>query len=96
MLSDEELADALVAADITTDAVLMLQSATDGIDLSRLLSTDGGDRLVVHQATGMVAVQLDVSTVDALASVRAAAYRAERSIYQVAVDVVDRQLTFRE
>jgi AmiR/NasT family two-component response regulator len=61
-----------------------------------MLLTEGGDRLVVHQATGMVAIQLDVSTVDALASLRAAAYRAGRSIYEVAVDVVNRRLTFRD
>jgi hypothetical protein len=64
MLNEDELSDALVAAELVTDAVLMMQSAAQGADLSWLLEPAGLDRLVVHQATGMIAVQADVSTGD--------------------------------
>ena len=96
MLSDEHLADALTAADIVTDAVLLLQSASDGSALATLLEPAGLDRMVVHQATGMVSVQLDVTIADALATLRAAAFRSGRSIYDIAADVVDRRLRFRD
>jgi hypothetical protein len=96
MLTDDDLADALVVADITTDALLTLQNTEAGVDLSRMIQPAGRDRLVVHQATGMVAVQLGGSTADALASIRAAAFRTDRSIYEIAVDVVAQRLRFRE
>jgi hypothetical protein len=95
MLSDEHLADALTAAEIVTDAVLLLQGASEGSELATLLEPAGVDRMVVHQATGMVSAQLDVTIADALATLRAAAFRSDRSIYDVAVDVVDRRMSFR-
>ncbi|MDQ1631082.1 MAG: hypothetical protein QOJ32_1089 [Frankiaceae bacterium] len=94
MLDAEHLADALVAADISMDAVLMLQRAEVGSDLAGLLRATGTDRFVVHQATGMVSVQLDASAADALASLRAAAFLAGRSISDVAADIVERKVTF--
>ncbi len=96
MLGEEALADALTVAEIATDAVLLLQSFADGTDLSRILEPAGSDRLVVHQATGMISARLDVSTTDALASLRAAAFRSGRSIHAVAVDVVERRISFRD
>src|SRR6195952_1761317 len=95
MLNDEHLADALTAADIVTDAMLLLQGASDSSELATLLEPAGQDRMVVHQATGMISAQLDVPIADALATLRAAAFRSARSIYEVAVDVVDRRLGFR-
>ncbi len=61
MLSDDHLADALVAADIARDAVLYQQDAAAGSTLAELLAGAGADRIVVHQATGMIAVQLDTT-----------------------------------
>jgi hypothetical protein len=51
MLSDEHLADALVAADIARDAVLYQPYAPAGPDLAELLAAGGTDRTVIHQAT---------------------------------------------
>lgn len=61
MLSSRHLADALVAADITLDAMLSLDEPAGSVDLAALLGAVGADRLVVHQATGMIAAQLDES-----------------------------------
>ncbi len=96
MLSEEHLADALAAAKIATDAVLLLQGETAGSELATLLEPAGLDHLVVHQATGMVAAQLDVTIADALATLRAAAFRSTRPLAGVAVDVVDRRISFRD
>jgi hypothetical protein len=48
----------------------------------------------VHQATGMVAVQLELAMADALATIRAHAFTTDRHLSAVAADVVARRLRF--
>jgi hypothetical protein len=50
--------------------------------------------LVVHQAAGMVAVQLGISVADALVRLRAHAYAHERPLRDLADDVVARRVRF--
>ena len=95
MLSQEHLADALVTADIARDAVLYHQYAPGGAALEALLDT-GTDRIVVHQATGMIAAQLNDTTSNALARLRAAAFASGRPIHEIAQDVVERRMRFDE
>jgi hypothetical protein len=94
MLSDEHLADALVTADIARDAVLYQQYASGGQGLAELLDKGGTDRIVIHQATGMIAAQLNDTTSNALARLRAAAFASGRPMYDIAKDVVDRRVRF--
>jgi hypothetical protein len=94
MLSDEHLADALVAADIARDAVLYQPYAPAGPGLTELLDTAGTDRIVIHQATGMIAAQLDDTVANALARLRAAAFASGRPIYDIARDIVERPVRF--
>jgi AmiR/NasT family two-component response regulator len=54
------------------------------------------DRLVIHQATGMIAVQLDETISNALARLRAAAFASGSSIYDIAQHVVERRVRFNE
>ena len=96
MLSEEQLADALVTADIARDAVLYQQYAPGGQSLTKLLDTDGTDRIVIHQATGMIAAQLDDTTSNAFARLRAATFASGRSMYDIARDVVERRVRFDE
>jgi hypothetical protein len=96
MLSDDHLADALVAAGIARDAVLYQQYAAGAPGPAELLATAGADRLVIHQATGMIAAQLDDTIANALARLRAAAFASGRSMYDVALDVVERRVRFDE
>ncbi len=51
-------------------------------------------RAVVHQATGMISVQLDVSMEEALLRLRARAYSGERPLGEIAADVVARRMRF--
>lgn len=53
-------------------------------------------RREVHQAVGMVFVQLDVTTAEALSLLRAYAFSTNRPLEEVAQDVVGRRLDFRE
>jgi len=51
-------------------------------------------RAVVHQAAGMISVQLDVDVAEALLRLRARAYALDRPMADVAADVVARRLRF--
>jgi hypothetical protein len=51
-------------------------------------------RAQVHQATGMISVQLGVTLAEALVRLRAHAYAEDRLIAEVAADVVARRLRF--
>lgn len=94
LLGEEQLADALAFADIAAETVLQLQSAARGDEIADELGGIGSERIVVHQATGMVSVQAGVNVVDALARLRAHAYAEERPLHEVAGDVVARRLSF--
>ena len=94
MLSDEHLADALVTADIARDAVLYQPYAPGGPGVAELLAAVGTDRIVIHQATGMIAAQLNDTTSNALARLRAAAFASGRPMYDIAQDVVERRMRF--
>ena len=96
MLSDDHLAEALAAADIARDAVLYLQESPGHPDVATLLEIVGMDRFVVHQASGMIAAQMNKTPSDGLARLRAAAFESGRSIYDIARDVVERRVRFGE
>ncbi|GAA3903185.1 GAF domain-containing protein [Streptomyces lacrimifluminis] len=53
-------------------------------------------RAVVHQATGMISVQLGVAMEEALLRLRAHAYGSERPLGEIAADVVARRLRFED
>ncbi len=94
-LRDEELADALEVAELVTQLVLVMQSevATESV----AWALDVGDhRAVVHQATGMIAVQIDSGVDEALVRLRAHAFSSDRPIVEVAEDIVTGQLRFDE
>lgn len=93
-LDNDQHADALVMADVAARAILAAQAGDPlgglGIDLDEDLSV----WRVVHQAAGMVSLQLDIAVVDALVELRAHAFRTGRLLSAVAYDVVDRRLAF--
>jgi hypothetical protein len=92
LLGQRELGDALAFA----DAILLLAlDSRSGIpsDPSDLLDTElSARRAHVHQATGMVAAQLEVSVTDALAALRAYAFTRGRRLGDVATDVLERRI----
>lgn len=78
-------------------AVLLLskQDAADDVAEYAGAAADLTDiRPVVHQAAGMVAIQLDVDLTDALLRLRAHAFSAGRTLRDVAADVEARRLVF--
>lgn len=94
-LSDDQHADALVVADVAARAILADQAAASDRGLGVGIQGDLNMWGVVHQAAGMVSVQLDISVADALMCLRAHAFRNDRSVAAVARDVVERRLQLR-
>jgi hypothetical protein len=93
-LSEDQHADALVMADIATQALLAMQADAPPGELATSLE-DGSDfQHVVHQAAGMVSVQLDGTIAQALIRLRAHAFGSNRPLADVAQDVVSRRLRF--
>lgn len=77
------------------DALVLAQALTArclGSDDQRLGAPQALQYAVVHQATGMVSVQLSVPLPQALLRLRAHAYSSGRSITDICKDVVDRRL----
>jgi hypothetical protein len=91
-LSADQHADALVMADVAARAIISIQAGAPAGTLASQLETSGNFRFVVHQASGMVAAQLDVPVDDALSLLRAHAFARGRTVTDVARDVVDRRL----
>lgn len=91
-LDDEHHSDALVVADVAARAVLAAQAAALPGDLAPDLEAATDQWLVVHQAAGMVSIQLDVTIEEALVRVRGHAFRTGRVVTAVAEDIVQRRL----
>jgi GAF domain-containing protein len=93
-LSDDQYADALVLAGVAARAVLAMQANASPGALSTALEEGANFRFVVHQASGMVAVQLGVSLGEALARLRAYAFGNSVLLTDVAEAIVARKLRF--
>ena len=93
-LTNDQHADALVMADIAAQAVLVLQANAAPGQLAIELEAGADFQYVVHQASGMVSVQLEVSVGQALIRLRAYAFGNDRPLTDVARDVVARTLRF--
>ena len=93
-MSDDQYADALVLAGVAAQAVLAMQANASPGTLSTALEEGANFRFVVHQASGMVAVQLGVSIGEALARLRAYAFGNDVLLTEVAVAIVARTLRF--
>ena len=86
--------DSLAMAGILTETVLSLQDAAPAGELAAGLEAAVEYRAQVHQASGMVAVQLSVPVAEALLRIRARAFATGRPIGLVASDIIARRLRF--
>jgi hypothetical protein len=92
-LAAADLSAALLAADAAALVLLQLDASPHDTfaDDPDARSTY---QLQVHQATGMVQVQADVTTEEAFLLLRARAFSTGRPLVDVATDVVERRLRF--
>lgn len=91
-LDDEELAMGLVVADVASQVVLTIQAGAPADRVHEVLAGEPPHWAEVHQATGMVSVQLGVPMDEAFVRLRAHAFGGDRSLRDVAGDVVARRL----
>jgi hypothetical protein len=93
LMDGSALADTLAFAAAATDA--LLRPATAGRAAPPWLADlPTGHRARIHQATGMMSVQLGVVQTEALIRMRAHAFSQCRALADVASDVVARRLRF--
>lgn len=93
-LSDDQHTDSLVLTGIAARTLLTMQADAPAGVLSPQIEAESNLRLIVHQASGMVSVQLGISVADALVRLRAYAVAHDLLIDEVAARVIDRRLRF--
>jgi transcriptional regulator with GAF, ATPase, and Fis domain len=93
-LATDQVEDALVLASLAALAVDQIDAdaAIEGVDLSTEPAEPWAHPAVVHNATGMVSEQLHIGIHEALLRLRAVAFATERTVADVARDVVARTL----
>jgi len=93
-LTDDQHADALVMADVVAQWVLDVQADAPPGTLAAELEAGGEFYFVVHNAAGVVSVQLGCTITEALIRLRAYGFSNDRLVRDVAKDVVARTLRF--
>jgi hypothetical protein len=92
-LTHQQITDVLAISDLVAHTLIALQADAPAGALAPALA-DVPFRAYVHQATGMISAQLDIDMAEALVRLRAFAYTQDRSIDEVAGQVVVRTLRF--
>ena len=87
-LTPAQLTDALLLADAATDTIFDDVHGVAPLTLSGLVDI----QVEVHQATGMVAVDIQVSLAEALLRIRGHAFAHHMTLVEVAKDIIERRL----
>jgi hypothetical protein len=91
-LSQTQHENSVAVAEVLTETVLGLQEAEIDGQLAPALDGAVAYRAQIHQASGMVAIQLQVSAQEALTRIRAYAFANDLAVESVAADIVGRRL----
>ncbi|MGH3822748.1 MAG: GAF and ANTAR domain-containing protein [Pseudonocardiaceae bacterium] len=93
-LSGEDLAQAWVFAEFALRLVLDEKAGVESQDDYPALDGFSEGRPEIHQATGMISVQLGVGIAEAFSRLRARAFAGQRPLSELAADVVARRVRF--
>jgi hypothetical protein len=93
-LSDDQKADGLLMADVIARWVLDAQIAAPPNAFAAELRSGADFHFIVHNAAGIVSVQLATTVTEALIRIRAHAFSEDRPVRDVAEDIVARRLRF--
>ena len=91
-LTRDQSDDSEALADILAQTILGMQSAAPPGMLPIELDDAVAHRAEVHQASGMVAIQLQIPVAEAMAALRAYAFAHDQPVAAVAADIVARRL----
>ena len=92
MLSKEQTADGHALARMLPGIMSEIQTQAPDPLAAGVLSDAGAHRAEVHQASGMIAVQLGIGVDEALVRIRAHAYASDTSVAIVAREIVAHRL----
>ncbi|MFH8487731.1 GAF and ANTAR domain-containing protein [Streptomyces longisporoflavus] len=93
-LAQTPMSDARIVTHALTAALVKDEQSWDAFAAAQ--DSSHFYRAAVHQATGMVSAQANVSVAEALIRLRAYAFQQGRSLLEVAEDVVARRVHFRD
>jgi hypothetical protein len=91
-LTGDQHADALVVADVAARWVLEAQAGTSPDTVAGELEVGADFHFAVHNAAGIVSVQEGISVTEAPVRLRAFAFSSDRSLPDVAQDVIARRV----
>jgi hypothetical protein len=91
-LSASQHSDSMAVAEVLTETVLSLQDAAPAGSLAEDLEDVVAYRAEIHQASGMVSIQLRIPVAEALLRIRGHAFAIGQPIGVVAADIVSRRL----
>lgn len=92
--TDDNHADALIYARLAHNLVMSLQAGRPLDELDQLVLDGTAETVEIHQAAGVVSVQLGIDVGSALAVLRARAFASEQRLRDLAHDVVTRRVRF--
>lgn len=84
--------DSIAMSEVLTEMVLSLQDDAPDGELAAELEEAVAYRAQIHQAAGMVAIQLQVPVAEAIVRIRAHAFSTSQPVSVVAEDIVGRRL----
>ena len=91
-LSSEQYADAVVIARFALNLLTSLQAGRPPDELDQVFTDSLATSAQIHQASGVLSVQLGITVGAALALLRAHAFAAPTSLAEVALQVVEHRL----
>jgi hypothetical protein len=91
-LSAAQQDDSVLMAKVITETVLSLQDAAPEGVLAEGLEVAVAYRAQIHQASGMVSIQLRIPVTEALVRIRAHAFASGQPVGEVAAEIVARRL----
>ena len=95
-LTHDQAENSRVLADVYAEAILSVQADEDSDLLASALQGDGSHRAEVHQASGVVAVQLGIPVGEALDRIRAFGYATDRPLSDIASEIVGGRLHLKD
>jgi hypothetical protein len=93
-LSDAQVADAQVVAELSGRTIVSWQADAPPGRLAWQLEGSGNYRVAVHQAAGRVSVQAGVPVDDAMAMLRAHAFANDQTLVEISNEVLSGRLRF--
>lgn len=92
LMSNEQVADGLVLAQLAAYAIAAGQARADEGELMAEMEHGFGRLAPVHQATGMLMAHLQVGPTEAFVRLRSRAFAESRSLISLGVDIVERRV----